>query len=177
MLIYVTLCTLMQLRPILQDIHSSYRKNKIYFVARTGIKWTGQRSRYSDWLRAGRFGIESQWGRDFPPVQTGLGDHPASCTMGTGSFLGIKSGRGVTLTPQPLLVPWWGKSRAILLLPLWVVGPVQSLSACKRVHFTYRPTFNWYQDTSCHFTAATSPSAVNTVVLRPCIDRLNSFNL
>jgi len=32
--------------------------------------------------------------RDFPPVQTGPGVHPASCTMGTGSFLGVKSGPG-----------------------------------------------------------------------------------
>ena len=31
-------------------------------------------------------GIESRWGRDFPPVQTGPGAHPASCTMGKGSF-------------------------------------------------------------------------------------------
>jgi hypothetical protein len=31
-------------------------------------------------------------------VQTGPGAHPASCTMGTGSFLEVKSGRGVTLT-------------------------------------------------------------------------------
>jgi len=38
--------------------------------------------------------------------------------MGTGSFLGVKSGRGVTLTPHPLLVPWSRKSRAIPLLPL-----------------------------------------------------------
>jgi hypothetical protein len=52
-------------------------------------------------------GIESQWGAKFSaPVQTGSGAHPASCTMGTGSFLGVKSGRGVTLTPHPLLVPW-----------------------------------------------------------------------
>jgi len=28
-------------------------------------------------------GIESRWGRDFPPVQTGPGAHPASCMMGT----------------------------------------------------------------------------------------------
>jgi len=34
-------------------------------------------------LRAGRSGIESRWGRHFPPVQTGPGAHPASCTMGT----------------------------------------------------------------------------------------------
>jgi len=26
--------------------------------------------------------------------------------MGTGSFQGVKSGRGVTLTLHPLLVPW-----------------------------------------------------------------------
>jgi hypothetical protein len=35
-------------------------------------------------------GIESQWGRDFPHVQTGPGAHPASCSMGTGSFPGVK---------------------------------------------------------------------------------------
>ena len=71
------------------------------------------------------------------PVQTGPGAHPASCTMGTGSFPGVKSGRGVTLTPHPLLVPWSWKSRAIPLLPLWAVQPVQSLSACTGVHFTF----------------------------------------
>ena len=52
-------------------------------------------------------GIESRWGARFSaPVQTGPGAHSASCTMGTGSFLGVKSGRGVTLTPHPLLMPW-----------------------------------------------------------------------
>ena len=56
--------------------------------------------------------------------------------MGTWSFLGVKSGRGVILTPHSLLVPWSRKSRAIPLLPLWAVRPVQSLSACTRVHFT-----------------------------------------
>jgi hypothetical protein len=35
------------------------------------------------------------------PVQTGHGAHPTSCTMGTGSFPVVKSGRGVTLTPHP----------------------------------------------------------------------------
>ena len=52
-------------------------------------------------------GIESRWGARFSaPVQTGPGTLPASCTMCTGSFPGVKSGRGVTLTPHPLLVPW-----------------------------------------------------------------------
>jgi len=41
----------------------------------------------------------------YPPVQTGPGVHPASCKMGTGSFLGVKCGRGVLLTTHPLLVP------------------------------------------------------------------------
>jgi hypothetical protein len=39
------------------------------------------------------------------PVQTGPRAHPAFCTMGTGSFPGVESGGGVTLTPHPLLVP------------------------------------------------------------------------
>ena len=85
------------------------------------------------------------------PVQTGPGARPASCTMGTGSFQGVMSGRGVTLTPHPFLLPWSRKSRAepllpygptvctepqclysiaIPLLPLWAVRSVQSLSAC-----------------------------------------------
>ena len=76
------------------------------------------------------------------PVQTGPGAHPASCTMGTGSLPGVTSGRGVTPTPQPLLVPWSWKSRAIPLFLLWAVWPVQSLSACTRVHFTL-PFYSW----------------------------------
>jgi hypothetical protein len=71
-------------------------------------------------LRAGRSGIESQWGRDFPPVQTGPGAHPASCKMGTGSFPAVKCGRSVLLTTHPLLVQRSCKSRAIHLPTLWV---------------------------------------------------------
>jgi len=67
-------------------------------------------------------GIEYRWRARFSAhVQTGPGAYPASCTMGTGSFLRVKSDRGVTLTPHPLLVPWSWKSRAIPLLPLWAV--------------------------------------------------------
>jgi len=50
--------------------------------------------------------IKSQWGVRFSaPFQTGPGAHPASCTMGTGSFPGVKCGRGVALTTHPHLVP------------------------------------------------------------------------
>jgi len=71
------------------------------------------------------------------PVQTGFGAHPACCTMDTRSFPGVKSSRGVTLTPHLLLVPWSRKGRTIPLVPLSAVRPVQRLSACTRVHFTF----------------------------------------
>jgi len=43
-------------------------------------------------------------GARFSAVQTGSGAHPASCTVGTGSFPGVESGWGVTLTLHPLPV-------------------------------------------------------------------------
>jgi hypothetical protein len=41
-------------------------------------------------LLGGRSGDRNPVGRDFPPVQTGPGAHPTSCTMVTGSFPGVK---------------------------------------------------------------------------------------
>ena len=70
-----------------------------------GAGWSGYSGRYSDWLRAGRSGDRIPVGVRFSAlVQTGPGVHPASCTMGTGSFPEVKSGRGVTLTPHPSAV-------------------------------------------------------------------------
>jgi hypothetical protein len=91
-------------------------------------------------------GIATGYGMDRIPVgarfsaavQTGPGAHPASCTLGTESFLGIKGGRGLTLTFHPFLVPSSKKRRTVPLLPQWDVRPVQSLSVCTRVHFTAR---------------------------------------
>jgi len=57
--------------------------------------------------------------------------------MGTWSFSGVKSGRDVKLNPHTLLVPWSRKSRAIPLLHLCAVRPVQSISAWTRVNFTF----------------------------------------
>ena len=112
----------------------------------TTLMWAGQRRRYSDWVRAGRSGDRIPVGARFSsPVQIGPGAHPASCTKGTGSFLGIKSGWGVTMTPDSLLVPWSRKSRAIPLLPSRAVRPVQSLSACTKVHSPfYYPNTIYY---------------------------------
>ena len=55
--------------------------------------------------------------------------------MGTVTFPGVKSGRDLGLTPHPLLMPWSRKGRAIPVLGLWAVQPVQSI-CCTRVHFT-----------------------------------------
>ena len=83
-------------------------------------------------------GIESWWGRDFPHLsRPALGTIQPPVQWVLGLSRGAKSGRGVTLTPHPLLVPWSRKGRAVPLLPLWALWPVQSLSACTRVHFTF----------------------------------------
>jgi hypothetical protein len=69
-------------------------------------------------LHIRRSGNRIPVGKSFTaPVQTGPGAHPASCTMGTGSFPGVKYGRGVLLTTHPFLALWSWKSRAILLPP------------------------------------------------------------
>jgi hypothetical protein len=47
--------------------------------------------------------IESRWGEIFRTCPDRPWGAPTSCTMGPGSFPGVKSGRGVTLTPHPLL--------------------------------------------------------------------------
>jgi len=57
---------------------------------RQSVRVPGSSVRIATELRAGWYGIEFRWGRDFRPVQTGPGAHPASCTMGTGSFPGGK---------------------------------------------------------------------------------------
>jgi hypothetical protein len=72
--------------------------------------------------------IESGGARFSAPVRTGPGAHPASNTMGTGSFPGVKYGRGVLLTTHALLVPQSWKSRDIPLPTLWATtGPVTGI--------------------------------------------------
>ena len=51
-------------------------------------------------------GIESRWGRDFPhPSRSALGPTQSPVQWVPGLSQGVKSVRGVTLTPHPLLVP------------------------------------------------------------------------
>jgi len=56
----------------------------------------------SDWLGTGGSGDRNPVQATFSaPVQTGPEAQPAFCTMGAGSFPGVKSGRRVRLTPHP----------------------------------------------------------------------------
>ena len=63
-----------------------------YFIfSSTRKQGPGWLSRYSDSLRAGRSGDRILVGARFSaPFETGPGAHPASCTMGTGPFPGVK---------------------------------------------------------------------------------------
>ena len=74
------------------------------------------------------------------PVQAGPGVLPDSCTMGTGSFPGGKEWPGRDAYPSLPSSAVIRKGRAIPLLPLWTIRPVQSLSACTTVHFTFTYT-------------------------------------
>jgi len=94
---------------------------------------------HSECLQAGRSGdripVEERFSAS---VQTGPGAQTVSSTMRTGSFPGVKSGRGVTMIHHPLLEQRSRKSTAIPLLHLWAVQPVQNLSACTTVHSNNR---------------------------------------
>jgi hypothetical protein len=62
-------------------------------------------------------GIESRWGRDFP--------HPASCTIDTGSFPGVKRpGRG-TDHPSPSSAEDKGRVQLYTYSPSWPSWPVR----------------------------------------------------
>ena len=75
--------------------------------------------------------------RFFAPVQTGPGAHPASCTMGTGSFMGVKRpGRGVDHPPTSSAEVKERVELAIPLLPLW------AFVACSRMNFTLPSAVN-----------------------------------
>jgi hypothetical protein len=56
--------------------------------------------------------------------------------MGTGSFPGGKERPGRDADPSPPSSAVVMKGKSYISIPLWAVRPVDSLSACTRVHFT-----------------------------------------
>ena len=119
--------------------------------------WTGQRRRYSDWLLAGRSG----WGEIFRTRADRPWDPPRLLYNGYRVFPGGKERPGRESDPSPpssavvkkqqryTSTPPMGRtactephclhSTSILLLPLWVVRPVQSFSACTVQLYVYSP--------------------------------------
>jgi hypothetical protein len=107
-------------------ISSSYIDNNVFRVIARDLEFINFLLLFtSTRLRAGRSGDRIPVGASFfASVQTGPGAHPASCTLGIGSFPGVKRpGRGAD--HPPLLAPRSRKSRAIPPLPLWAFGSVR----------------------------------------------------
>jgi hypothetical protein len=93
------------------------------------------------------FGILTCYGLDGPGIIPVGGEVFRTCPVwpwgppshlynGYRVFPGGKERPGHDTDTSPHLVSWSWKGRAVPLLPLWAVWPVQSLNACKRVHFT-----------------------------------------
>jgi hypothetical protein len=80
-------------------------------------------------------GIECRWRRDFPHLRS-LGPPSLLCN-GYWVFPGGKErpvrDANQSLSSRAVVI----KSRAIRLLPLWTLRPLQSLSVSTRVHFTF----------------------------------------
>jgi hypothetical protein len=74
----------------------SVKQSSMYLVdiIKAASHGLGQRSQYSNSLQAGMFGDQIPVGVRFSaPIQTGPGANPPSCTMGTGSFPGVKAAK------------------------------------------------------------------------------------
>ena len=87
-------------------------KNTVY-----SYRGLGQRSRYRDWLQAGRSGDRIPVAAGFSAtVQTGHRANPASYTKGTWFFMGVnRPGRGVDRPPH--LVPRLKKEQSYTSTP------------------------------------------------------------
>ena len=92
---YFDSCWLTVLLVYKETVHTSMSETwkqdcVISYFSNTNCSKKCQFSGYSDWLWAVWYRTKSRWGRGFPPIQICPGAHPATCKMGTGSFLGVK---------------------------------------------------------------------------------------
>jgi len=92
--VFVTGCHAVSRVNLKRTVPTNYRKNPQHMRP-------GQLSRFGDSLRDGRSGDRVAVEARFSAlVQTGPAAHPASYTMGTGSFPGVKRlGRGIDHPP------------------------------------------------------------------------------
>ena len=91
-------------------------------------------------LRAGWTVFESRWMERFSATCPDRAWGPPSLLYnGYQVFPRGKERPGRDADPSPLLVPRSRKSRAIPLIHLWAVRPVQSLSACTVELYLYSP--------------------------------------
>ena len=128
-LFYLSLFQILTLSQQIGIDHKPCREQKVIsagytaciFHVYTSVTLCGQGSSVGIATDYGLNGPGSNSGGDeiFRTSRPGPGAHPAPCTMGAGSFPGLKCGRGVLLTTHPLLVPRSWKSRAIPLPTLW----------------------------------------------------------
>ena len=103
-----------------------------HLVRYAEIGWTDSECRFCFFLYVGRDssvgiatrygldgpGIGCQWGARFSgPVQTGPGAHPASYTMGTGSFPGVKRPGGIEVEHPLHLTARLKREYSYTLLP------------------------------------------------------------
>jgi hypothetical protein len=94
----------------------------------------------------------------FPaPVQNGPGAHPASCTTGSVSFLGVKRpGRGVDPHHYPALR--LKKEYSCTSIPHW------TFVACSRVNFNFTVTISYLPLSYLNQTCTSNP-LVNKLIL------------
>ena len=80
-------------------------------------------------------GIETRWGAKFSaPVQTDPEAHPASYTLSTGSFPGLKR-PGLSVNQPPHLAPKLKKEKSYTSAPLWAY-------LAFNFTFTFHPVIN-----------------------------------
>ena len=97
------------------NIILKYKLKQVMFRI-NGPRWL---ARYNDKLRFRLSGDRIPVGaRYYATVQTGPGAHPASCTIGTGSFSRGQSGGGVALTNHYHLAPKLRKEQSFTFTPL-----------------------------------------------------------
>jgi len=115
---------------------SRMEKYEIQDKASRQLKWHSQ---YSNSLRAGQSGDQILVGGEISTtICISYGTHPASCAMGTRSFIGLKWPGAWHWLPIPSSAGVKKKGGAILLLPLW------AFMACCRVNFIKTKDLNSY---------------------------------